>query len=178
MTQLIIISGASGSGKTTLSRALAPYLRAQVVNAGDVVLATMKEAGFEPRSRQEAGGLFLETLGEHALGPLLNFHIRCFPRVIVDGLRLPAAHEFLMARRADVFHLHLDVSAELRERRLVSRDGANGRGNAADDYTYDMRRRADLVITKGVRDWTADGICFTPHWPILLPVSAQRGCLL
>jgi predicted kinase len=147
LKQLLIISGASGSGKTTLSRTLAPGLDALILNAGDVVAATLSAHRIAYRSRPEAGRLFLEIFGFEALGPLLLDRLRYHERVIIDGLRLPEARACLAAHITNVFHIHLDASSALREERLLARDGRIERNNPADDFGRAMRGAADLVLT-------------------------------
>jgi len=146
LKQLFIVSGESGSGKTTLSYAIARRLCVPVVSVGDVILEAVRRQGFAPRSRPEAGRLFLNAFGERALGPLLLDRLRALDRVVLDGLRLPQAHGHLAAWSASVFQIHLDVSSELRERRLTLRGSWIDRDNPADAFARDMRRRADLVI--------------------------------
>lgn len=146
LTDAIIISGASGSGKTTLSKWLARRLNARVLNAGDVVLHTVLTHNLAPVSRADAGRLFMEHFGELALGPLLLRHLRPFERVIIDGLRLPFAKEFLEDRLARRFHLHLDVTDEVRQQRLLLRDGRVDVSDHAESFLSYMRQEADLVV--------------------------------
>lgn len=165
LTDAIIISGASGSGKTTLSKWLASRLNARVLNAGDVVLRTVLACNLVPASRADAGRLFMEHFGELALGPLLLLHLRPFERVIVDGLRLPFAKDLLEDRLARTFHVHLDATDEVRQHRLLLRDGRVDVSDYAESFLPHMRQEADLVIADfGLHEF--DYVSTFPHRPV------------
>lgn len=175
MTQIVIISGASASGKTTLARTLAPVLRARVINAGDIVLATVLANGLAPHSRADAGRIFLEAFGEEALGPLLERRVMLFERVIIDGLRLPAAHDLIRGRATSTFHIHLQVSNDVRRERLKLRDGHADTDLIADGYAPWMKRRADLVVANEREDGWPTATCshHICHRPVPLDVNAR-----
>lgn len=146
MTDVIIISGASGSGKTTLSKWLAPRLGARVLNAGDVVLRMVLAHDLASVSRADAGRLFIERFGELALGPALLQNLRPSERVIIDGLRLPFAKQLLEDRLGRTFHLHLDAPDEVRQHRLLLRDGRVDVSRRVESFLPYLKQEADLVI--------------------------------
>jgi adenylate kinase family enzyme len=146
VTDAIILSGASGVGKSTLARILVASLNARVINAGDVVWAAVRELGVQPVSRSHAGQLFLDELGELALGPLLLRLLRPSELVVIDGLRLPFAKELLDLKLRSIFHLHLTVPEEVRIERLLRRDGHVPHGAIAESYLPLLARSADLIL--------------------------------
>jgi cytidylate kinase len=148
MSEILIVSGASGTGKTTLSRLMARFLGARLVNVGDIVTASMRVHGISFRSRPEAGRLFLELFGEETLGSVLLRNVPATEKIVIDGLRVPAARAALSSHRHAIFHIHLDVSREIRECRLARRDGRIDRNNPADDLVQQLRRHADLILAE------------------------------
>jgi dephospho-CoA kinase len=169
VTDAIILSGASGVGKSTFARVLAAALNARVINAGNIVLAAVQGLGLEPRSRSHAGQLFLEELGERALGPLLLRWIRPSELVIIDGLRLPFAKELLDRKLRSTFHLHLTIPEEVRIKRLLSRDGYVSHAGIAESYLALLASGADLVLSQSWREGTLCSAGAAPlqsSWPL------------
>jgi adenylate kinase len=114
MSRLIILTGNSGAGKTTMANHLQRRGRGLIVNVGDIVWDVVTSKGLLPRSRPEAGVLFMKVFGPAELATRLAERVKCSRKLIIDGLRVPEVWKVLVRGAAVCSHVHLEVPEEVR----------------------------------------------------------------
>jgi shikimate kinase len=145
MNLLFFIVGESGCGKSTIARTMADKLRAKIVNVGDLIVAELLLRGVQCASRNDAGVEFLRRCGEHGVFELISQAERSMGPVIVDGLRIAAAHS-AMKRRRDVVTMSIACAPRERQSRLAKRREVPSLQSPFDDQIAWIRARADFHL--------------------------------
>jgi dephospho-CoA kinase len=116
------LSGPIGAGKTTAGEYLRDRHGFKYARYSEVIDAIAQERGLElTREVKQAIGLEInQSGGQRRLGHSLLALLSGNPRVVIDGMRHPEDHAFLMEAFGPRFHhITLDASRELRRDRAV-----------------------------------------------------------
>lgn len=152
---VIGFSGGIAAGKTTaseflasqgfgygrFSRVLSQLLQERQI---DVNRETLQEIGIEINQTQGQRWLCQQILTQ-----LLNLD-----RIVIDGLRFPEDHAFFKERFGRAFwHIHLDISPQIRRERYIQRGGSHQEFNEAESklterYLVNLKSLADQVVSK------------------------------
>lgn len=142
--KVIGLSGAIASGKTTASMILQnhgfSYTRFSLVLA-DI----LKQRGIEPNRKnlQQLGLEVNRNLGQRWLCKELIQRLPKEGNLVVDGLRFPEDHAFLVERFGTSFlHIHIDIPKEVRLERYI------GRGGSEQEFIQASSRPTETNIPK------------------------------
>lgn len=122
----IIITGASGVGKTSISRLLCRLTGISYVNSGDLLRNHLKERNIHFDSEAETGSIFVNELGEEAVGQLIAKQALSTGVCTIDGMRLYSSYEILAKQTINPRIIHITAPEEIRIDRFVARSLADG----------------------------------------------------
>lgn len=122
----LIVTGASGVGKTSFSQRISTKLGYDVLNAGELLFDHMRNSRLLIQPGIDPGVIFVNALGESAVGEVIFNRVAGSPSVVVDGVRLYSSFEALKGGNLAPVVVHLTASNEIRIERFVSRSLRDG----------------------------------------------------
>jgi uncharacterized protein YprB with RNaseH-like and TPR domain/predicted nuclease with RNAse H fold/dephospho-CoA kinase len=149
--QVIGISGALGAGKTTAARFFErkdfKYCRySEVIEA----LVRRTHSDVSRRLLQEEGQRVHVELGQRWLGRALIRNHLSSAKLVIDGLRFPDDHAFLVEIFGWKFdHLHVNVSRNIRKARYEARESADfdlASGHQVESQAQTLEQLASIVV--------------------------------
>jgi len=154
------VSGPVAAGKTTLARFLESsgfsYARYSMV------LEELLKSGSRSVARKDLqafGERVHRERGQRWLGRKLKASLRATGNIVIDGIRFPDDHAFLVEAFGPAFrHIHLDAPTELRAPRFRRREKRGNSFAAADSHPVEaqvpaLRKLAHaLVVNEGTFD--------------------------
>ncbi len=151
--RVVGLSGSIAAGKTTAARYLED-LGFKYARYSMVIESKLREKGDIPsRSRlQEFGAEVHERFGQRWLGIRLIELLPSDGNLVIDGLRFPDDHAFLIECFGPAFrHIHVVSAEEIRQPRFASREGggpsfAEAEAHSVESHAQELRDLAHAEI--------------------------------
>lgn len=124
---VIGFSGGIASGKTTASKFLESH-GFKYARFSMVLENLLRQRNIEPsrEALQQVGIEVNQKYGQRWLCKQLIEEVSSARKIVVDGLRFPEDHGFLVERFGTSFvHIHLDLPQDIRKKRYIARGGTN-----------------------------------------------------
>lgn len=178
--RVVGLSGRTGSGKTSAASVL--ELAGYTVLSTRSVLARILHSRGEQVTRtslQRLGREVNEGFGQRWLLDRVVVPIQDSGCYVIDALRFPEDHEYLLERYGPVFlHLHIEAPVELRRDRFIRRGGTMEEFRTAESHMTEamaprMRQLAHYII---VNDQPPEHRDATVLLAVREPTRGAPGC--